>query len=301
MRLLTEFNGITAPRHALLIFRQISCFYFSFEKKVHSHLSFLIKRDRMEKKFPAHRTTWPDRFTKRGNEMRKRYWGAIGAILFAIIVFLEYKGFIWHNELFALGYQVRGLDVSHHQGEIDWQKVRAEREFQFVYIKATEGKEFVDDRFLENWNEAKKQGFRVGAYHYFSMKSSGREQADHFIHTVPPDADSLPPAIDVEIPANLDKNRVSRELHTMADALEHYYGKKPVLYVTYKTYQAYIHDDFAGYGIWIRDIYKSPSLDNRPWLFWQYGNRGRVDGIPTYVDLNVFRGDVKEFQQAFNQ
>jgi lysozyme len=217
----------------------------------------------------------------------------------AVLGWLNWHGYIWHNELFALPYEVRGLDVSHHQGEIDWEKVWKEKEFRFVYIKATEGKNLVDKRFKANWTGAKKQGFKVGAYLFFSTKSTGKEQAAHFIRTVPKEPDSLPPVIDVEIHLGHDKRKVRNELETLRSALERYYGKRPVFYVTYDTYNTYIKDDFVGHPVWIRDIWKHPDLDGRGWLFWQYGNRGHVEGIGTYVDLNVFHGSPEEFERVF--
>lgn len=166
----------------------------------------------------------------------RRYALLISVILIFLLGFLEYKGIIWHNELFAMAYEVKGLDVSHHQGKINWKAVQEENDFQFVYIKATEGHDFIDDKFLYNWKEAKKHGLLTGAYHFFSMRSSGEEQAIHFINTVPKEPDRLPPVIDVEIHLNHDKEKVRQELRNMAAKLEQHYGKKPILYVTYDRY-----------------------------------------------------------------
>ncbi|BCU80955.1 glycoside hydrolase family 25 [Polycladomyces abyssicola] len=228
---------------------------------------------------------------------RKLTYAGLGIVVIFILAILEYTGIIWHNEWFARPYEVKGLDVSHHQGKIDWRKVKEEKEYDFVYIKATEGKDFVDDRLRYNWNEAKRQGIMVGAYHFFSMRSSGETQALHYIRIVPKEKDSLPPVIDVEIHLGHNRERVRRELRAMAIRLQQHYGKQPILYVTYDTYNTYIKDDFQEYRIWIRDIFKPPSLDERSWSLWQYSNRGRVDGIPTYVDINAFCGDIKAFRR----
>lgn len=83
----------------------------------------------------------------------------------------------------------------------------------------------------------------------------------------------------------------------MANQLEQHYGKQPIFYVTYDTYNTYIKGDFRTYRIWIRDLFKPPSLDERSWFLWQYSNRGRVDGIPTYLDINAFNGDVNAFRR----
>ena len=235
--------------------------------------------------------------------MRRTAYIAIAAILAALLLVggLEFFGFIWHNEVFALPYEVKGLDVSHHQGAIDWEKVGKEKRYRFVFMKATEGKDFVDRRFRRNWVEARRQGLRVGGDHFFSMQSSGEEQARNFIRTVPDEADSLPPVIDVEIPLHHEPEKVQRELEVLVSDLEEHYGKKPLFYVTYDTYHRYIRDAFPDHGIWIRDVIKHPDLEGRNWIFWQYGHRGRVDGIETFVDLNVYCGDWKQFQKQFGQ
>ncbi|MBA4492751.1 GH25 family lysozyme [Paenactinomyces guangxiensis] len=231
----------------------------------------------------------------------KKYIWLLTIVLLVILAILDYMGFIWHNDLFAMKYEIKGLDVSHHQGDIDWKVVQEKNNFKFVYIKATEGRDFVDDQFAYNWQEARKQGMLTGAYHFFSMRSSGEEQAKNFINIVPEQADSLPPVIDVEIHLNHDKDKVRQELRKMAAKLEQHYKKRPILYVTYDTYHTYVEGGFSEFQIWIRDIYKFPTLGNRKWLLWQYCNRGRIDGIDTYVDINAFNGDMKEFEKVFGK
>ncbi len=170
-------------------------------------------------------------------------------LIFAISIILEYYGYIWHNTIFTLGYTVKGLDVSHHQGHIDWATVASTKKYSFVYIKATEGYDFVDDTFLENYAEAKKHGLYVGAYHFFSMRSSGREQAQLFISTVPDDTAMLPPVIDIEIDTHLEASTVRSNIIEFAKILENHYGRKPILYVTYDTYNAYVKNYFSQYKL----------------------------------------------------
>ncbi|WP_138753267.1 glycoside hydrolase family 25 protein [Paenibacillus sinopodophylli] len=222
----------------------------------------------------------------------------LGALL--ILCILEYKGIIWHNSLFAMKYEVKGLDVSHYQGNIDWATVAGKKKFQFAYMKATEGHDYTDDTFARNWEQAKANGLLVGAYHFFSSRSTGAEQAERFISVVPVDKNSMPPVIDLEIALNHDPLVIEKELKSMSDKLEAVYHKKPILYVTYDTYNTYTSSGFEDYDIWIRDIVKSPSLkEKRDWLLWQYGNRGHVDGIDAYVDLNVFNGTQDDFDLTF--
>lgn len=102
------------------------------------------------------------------------------------------------------------------------------------------------------------------------------------------------------IPLNHDSKKVKKELLTLAALLEEHYGKKPILYVTYDTYNKYIKNDFMEFDLWIRDVLKYPSLGNRNWTIWQFNNRGRIKGIDAYVDINVFNGNIQEFKKHFS-
>ncbi|SHE42396.1 lysozyme [Seinonella peptonophila] len=228
--------------------------------------------------------------------MKSKQWQKwmIGFIVLLICVILEYYGLIWHNSLFASFYEVKGLDISNHQATIDWSQLKKEKDLHFVYIKATEGADFTDRQFYKNWQLAHHSGLAVGAYHFFSMQSTGQAQAAHFIQTVPKINRSLPPVVDIEIHLKHDQKKVDQQLQTLLDQLEKYYQQRPLLYVTYKTYNRYIKGKYNKYPLWIRDIVKFPTLENRKWLFWQFSNRGHISGIQKYVDLNVFRGTEKE-------
>lgn len=232
-------------------------------------------------------------------DIKKIIWAISVVLVIVLLGVLDYFGIIWHNDLFATSYEVKGLDVSHHQNKIDWKVVQEENDFKFVYMKATEGKDFIDRRFAENWKEAQANGFLTGAYHFFSMQSTGEEQAANFTKIVPKQPNSLPPVIDVEIALDHDQEKARKELQILADRMEQHYGKKPILYVTYDRYDTYVKGHFEEYEIWIRDIVKPPSLGERNWIIWQYSNRGRIDGIDTYVDINVFNGDLDQFNRTF--
>ena len=217
-------------------------------------------------------------------------------IIISITVYLEYHGYIWHNEIFALKYGIKGLDISNHQSNIDWNKVKQAEKYRFVFIKATEGNDYKDKYFYENWNNAKEIGILRGAYHYFTTGSSGKEQAQNFINVVPKEMGTLPPVVDVE-EFGKSKDQFCKELKDFILCIEQFYEQKPIIYVMYPHYNSYIKGDFEDYAIWIRDILKYPSLnDDREWKFWQYSNRGRVKGINNYVDLNYFNGSMQELQ-----
>ncbi len=228
----------------------------------------------------------------------------IGAVAAFSLYHLVWNGVILLNNPLSTVYPVRGVDVSHYQGDIDWQTL-SENDIDFAFIKATEGSSFVDECFSYNFSEAQKCDISVGAYHFFSFSSSGSDQAKNFIDTVIPFEGMLPPVIDVEFyGANADnpigKDQVSSELVSMLRILEDYYGLKPIIYATEDSYEYYLSDGYYEYDIWIRNVKRSPKMsDGRQWKFWQYTNRGQLDGYSgeeKFIDLNVFSGSREDFE-----
>lgn len=232
---------------------------------------------------------------------------AVGAIVllgFAAFL-LVWNGVILLNGISAEKYEVKGVDVSHYQGAIDW-KTLAKEDIAFAFIKATEGSTFVDEKFEYNFDEAKKTHLAVGAYHFFSFDSNGDTQADNFINTVNGFEGMLPPVVDFEFYGDKEKNPPAKdglvaELQVMLERLEEHYGTEPIIYATEKSYEMYLADGFEKYDIWIRDVITTPKMsDGREWTFWQYTNRGRLDGYSgeeKYIDINVFKGSKVDFSE----
>ena len=199
----------------------------------------------------------------------------------------------------AQAYPIQGIDVSHHQGPIRWPEV-ARGGISFAYIKATEGADYKDRRFLENWTNAAKAGVARGAYHFFSLCRPGLEQARNFIATVPSKAGDLPPAIDLEFGGNCSIRPamvvVKASVATLVEQLQVAYKKTPILYVTRDFYDAYGQALPEHARFWIRSIAWPPAYGGRSWTLWQYHNRGRVLGVDGPVDRNVFNGSETEFR-----
>ena len=226
-------------------------------------------------------------------------------LLICIVLFLlGWKGVIWFNMPSRRKYPVRGVDVSHYQGDIDFETI-AQQGMSFAFIKATEGSGTVDERFAENWENARSAGLCVGAYHFFSFDSPAQTQADNFIAAVPYAEDALPPVIDLEFYTSSTRDQLSAEtvremLRVLLSRMEEAYGKTPVIYTTGTCYSEYLEDADLGtdYFLWIRSVLTPPasSLD---WTFWQYNPRGLLEGYTggeQYIDLNVFRGSLKDLQ-----
>lgn len=219
----------------------------------------------------------------------------ITIVLIISAIYLEFSGYLYHNNILSLRYSVHGIDISHHQYSINWKLV--DKKYKFVLMKATEGKDFSDRDFLYNWYNAQLSGFKVGAYHFFSMLSTGEEQARFYISRVPRVYDSFPPIIDLEIPIKYDKKIVLKELKDMITILESYYKKRVIIYATKHTYKAYIKGEFPDNPLWIRNIKFYPE---EKWDIWQYSNRGRVGGISGYTDRNALNYiSVDEFIEKY--
>lgn len=197
------------------------------------------------------------------------------------------------------GYSIYGIDVSRHQGEIDWEKLKAgdgtSSPVEFVYMKATEGSDFIDKNFETNFAKAKKLGFICGAYHYFSPHSGGLTQANQFIKTVKLQKGDLPPVVDVEEqPKN--KKHFMQELKIFIAKIEEHYGVKPIVY-SYKKYKEHYLSDpyFNKYPLWVAHYYVSKLDENIDWLMWQCSDIGRLPGIKENVDINIFNGTREQF------
>ena len=247
--------------------------------------------------------------------MKKRV--AAGALLSALLLlglgtaFAVYNGYFHVNGRASEKYPIKGVDVSHYQGEIDW-KVLSDQNIRFAYIKATEGSSYVDDAFADNYAQARKTELKVGAYHFFSFDSPGSSQAEHFIRTVEAFEGMLPSVVDVEFYGDKkehppDADKVETELLEYLKRVEQAYDRKPVIYATLEAWELYIKGRFDEYPLWIRDIWKEPVLESdsedgvgQGWTFWQYTNRGRMKGFSgeeEFIDLNVFYGNEEQWRK----
>lgn len=200
-------------------------------------------------------------------------------------------------------YQVKGIDLSHHNPYPNWQKLE-EEDVSFVYLKATEGTDHEDRNFVFNYQEGKKTNIRIGAYHFYIFAVSGEEQAKHFISIANSQPGDMIPAIDVEHsqtnPHSKDKKyieKVVKELKVLEKELYDYYGVHPLIYTNYNCYQLYIANDFPNNPLWIVDLDKEPSSDLKNWRLWQFSHKGRVGGLKGYTDLNYYRYTINEFSE----
>ena len=218
--------------------------------------------------------------------------------------------------------RIYGIDISRHQHEkgrrryrIDWRKVRITSLGQkhptdgqtfpvsFVYIKSTEGTSIRNRYFLSDYQQAKRQGLKVGAYHFFSIRTSAEAQANYFVnHTLFRKGD-FPPVLDVE-PTHSQVEQAGgtdallQRIRTFLQMVERRTGMRPILYVNQmfvNRYMQHADDIKRHYNVWIAR-YGEYKPDVKL-VYWQLSADGRVSGIQGPVDINVFNGYKSQWEE----
>ncbi|MEQ1770082.1 MAG: GH25 family lysozyme [Devosia sp.] len=197
---------------------------------------------------------------------------------------------------------IQGMDVARYQGRIDFDAVRAAG-VHFVYMKSTEGKDYVDPEFDQNWRRAKASGMAHGAYHFMTWCSTAAEQARWFKRMVPNDPEALPPVLDLEWNHQSKcKNKFNRadileKVRVMLAAMEEHTGKLPIIYTDMTFHRDILEGEHFDNAFWLRSTAAEPQerYARRQWMFWQWTQTGTVNGVRTEVDRNAFYGDMNDW------
>lgn len=183
---------------------------------------------------------------------------------------------------------VWGIDISHHQGRINWRKLAENPPF-FIFMKATEGISHKDTRYRQNRKSADKAGILTGAYHFFSYTSDGALQAKHFLTHAKLKPGDLLPVLDCEYKKNMPpRATVAKELVKFIKTIESELGVKPIIYCEYGYYTRYLKGHITNdYPLWICDFRRKPQCNH---VFWQKTDRFKHPAFRGTVDLNEFSG-----------
>lgn len=199
------------------------------------------------------------------------------------------------------GYSVHGIDISKHQGIIDWERVSQMKKdgihVSFAFIKATEGITRQDNKFETNWKQADHNGIMRGAYHFYYPSRDAYKQADNFIKTVKLSKGDLPPVVDIEYSNGKSAKKICDDLKVFVGLLEKRYSVKPIIYTNINFYNTYLIGNFDDYPLWIAGYFDHDRFYNEfntPWILWQHSEKGKVDGIRGNVDFNVFKGSLEK-------
>lgn len=202
-------------------------------------------------------------------------------------------------------YPVHGLDVSKFQGIIDWRQAKRAG-IKFAFIKATEGGDHLDSLFYQNWLGAGRAGIPRAAYHFYYFCRPAYQQAQWFIRNVPKTRGALPPVLDMEwnhlsptCKYRPPAGQVRREIVEFMSILTQHYGQRPIIYTSIDFYRDNELSRLQGYEYWLRSVTKHPhfTYPGQPWTFWQYTGTGRVPGVPTKTDINVFTGSAETWEK----
>lgn len=194
-------------------------------------------------------------------------------------------------------YPIVGVDLSAHNGHVDFKKVAADG-VKFVFLKATEGTTFTDSKFIDNYHNARRAGLKVGAYHFFRFDCDGYEQGRNFLSTVDSLELDLPLAIDIEEwgnPEGYKNAEIITALRGMIFALE---GSrhKVIIYTNKNGYGRFVRDYFDDMPVWVCS-FTNPPIGGDRWILWQHSHQSQVDGISGLVDMNTFNGDSCQWEQ----
>lgn len=226
------------------------------------------------------------------------------ALVFGAVVCLLIFSIVWAYQRYRYEppyvddekYPVRGIDVSRHNGEIDFDKV-AKDGYEFVFVKASEGVTHRDSFYRRNERAARRAGLKTGAYHFFRFDRDGVEQAVNFLEAVGPHLPELGLVIDVESagnPSGVPPDVVKKRLSSMVEYMN-LLGFRVMIYTNYDGYHDYVQEILPGYPLWICRFQEDPI--EAEWTFWQYSHRGRVAGIEGDVDLDAFYGSRKQWEK----
>ena len=187
---------------------------------------------------------------------------------------------------------VHGIDLSHYQGQVFWETVGENTKMAYVYLKATEGGDRVDDLYERNIQLAHRHGLKVGSYHFFRPRTPLKQQLENFRVQCRPGEQDLIPMLDVETTGGLPTEEFCDSLITFLGMMEREYRQAPLLYTYRNFYNHHLVGKVDDYKLMIAMyLPEEPVLaDGRDITMWQYTSKGQIMGIKGYVDKSRFMG-----------
>jgi len=188
---------------------------------------------------------------------------------------------------------IHGIDMSHYQGNVFWETIGDNTNMSYVYLKATEGGDRVDQKFEQNIVMAHIHGLKVGSYHFYRPRTEQRKQLENFVSQCIPEEQDLIPMIDIETTNGLPTEEFCDSLFAFLDLVEEAYNQKPLLYTFRNFYNRHLLGKLDGYKLMIA-MYtpEEPVLaDERDITMWQYTGKGKLTGISGFVDKSRFMGN----------
>lgn len=187
---------------------------------------------------------------------------------------------------------IHGIDISHYQGKVFWEVVGENTKMAYVYIKASEGGDRIDDRHADNIRLAHQYGLKVGSYHFYRPKANQEAQLQNFITQCRRNEQDLIPMIDIETNSGLGAEAFRDSVFKFLQLVEEHYHQKPLIYTGTNFYNKFFQGMLDDYMLMIAQYTpEEPVLaDERDITMWQYTGKGRLNGIKGYVDRSRFMG-----------
>lgn len=188
-----------------------------------------------------------------------------------------------------------GIDVSHHSGAIDWERVAAQR-FAFVYLKASEGVDAADPTFADHWRSARAADLARGAYHFFVTEDDPLEQARFFLSRLELAPGDLPPVVDVETLGRGTTGDLSAKLRAFVDEVERVAGVRAMIYTSARFWDAHFDGSFGEHPLWVAEYgVEAPELPRgwTTWTLWQYRETAATAGVEKGADLSRIHPEVE--------
>lgn len=189
-----------------------------------------------------------------------------------------------------------GIDVSEWQGDINYSQV-ADDDIKIVYIKASEGNNYVDPYFKDNYTNAKANGLKVGFYHFLTAQntSDAISEANFFVSVIKDLSSDCRLAMDFEVFDGLSKTEINDISKVFLEEVKRLTNKDVVIYSNaYNAANTFSKELASEYPIWVANYFVSePENGNwNTWIGFQYSNQRLISGINGYVDKDYFTDEI---------
>ena len=190
----------------------------------------------------------------------------------------------------------QGIDVSGWQENIDYAAVK-EAGIEIVYMKASQGTNFIDPYFERNYTEAKANNLKVGFYHYVTARTTEEAviEANFFASVIGGKTPDVRLAMDFESFGNLNREEINAIALTFLRTVENLTKKEMVVYSNTNDATNIFYGEVSRYPLWVAQYeveQPTPNGNWDTWIGWQYTDEGRVNGIKNYVDKDRFTREI---------
>lgn len=205
-------------------------------------------------------------------------------------------------------YTIRGIDVSHHNHNIDWTKVKGAG-YTFGLVRATNGIT-VDSKFTRNWPAVKAAGLIRGAWHFARVKlNNAVDQAQFFHQTVQPQSGDVYLTLDLEKDQNegVSTARLRDFAQDFLAEIQRLTGH-PAIFYSFGPFikeKQYMNDPATNWGcpLWLAAYVSEARLRKymprawTNWTFWQWAAMKPTPGTPAGAEQDYFSGSLTDLQK----